>query len=116
MPFINLYFVTIPGKRTIVTLSEDFQLTDMVKEIQSKMNDKVIENCIFLCKGKRLSLDDPVAFQVQKRKLINNGAVIFVGNKITNCYWNQTVIKENKVKFYKNFIPFKLPSLFRLNL
>jgi hypothetical protein len=108
MSFINLYFVTIPGKRTIVTLPEDFQLIDMLKEIQSKINDKAIENCIFLCKGRRLSLDDPVAFQAQKRKLINNGNVIFVGNKITNCYWNQTIIKENKVKSYKYVILFKL--------
>jgi len=108
MPFINLYFVTIPGKRTIVTLPEDFQLIDMLEEIQNKINNKAIENSIFLCKGKLLSLDNPIAFQVQKRKLINDGRVIFVGNKITNCYWNETVIKENKVKFYKNCNPFTL--------
>ncbi len=106
MPFINLYFVTIHGKHTIVKLPEDFQLIDMLEEIQNKINNKAIENCIFLCKGKRLSLDNPIAFQAQKTKLINDGDVIFVGNKITNCYWNQTVIKENKVKFYENCNPF----------
>jgi len=105
MPFINLYFVTIPGKRIIVTLPEDFQLVDLLEGIRSKINDTAVENCIFLCKGRRLSLRDPTVFQTQKTKLIHDGDVIFVGNKITNCYWNQTVNKENNVNFYKNCIP-----------
>ena len=97
MSSINLYFVTIRGKRIITTLPEHFQLSHMLQEIRNKINDTAVENCIFLCKGRRLSLDDPDAFDLQKRKFINDGSVIFIGNKITNCNWNQTTIKTNKV-------------------
>jgi hypothetical protein len=98
MSFINHYFVTILGKRIIATLPEDFQLIDMIEEIRRKINDTAVENCIFLCKGRRLSLDDAFVFQAQKKKFINNGDVIFVGNKITNWNWNQKQFNENKVK------------------
>ena len=100
MSVINLYFVTLPGKRIIATLSENFQLTDMLDEIRCKLNGTVVENCIFLCKGRRLSLDDPVAFQIQKRKFIKNGDVIFIGNKIKNSNWNQTVSSAKIDSFY----------------
>jgi hypothetical protein len=105
MSFINLYFVTMRGKRILTTLPEDFQLSHMLEEIRSKIDNTAVENCIFLCKGRRLSLDDPVVFEAQKRKFINDGNVIFIGNKITNCNWNQT---KSKVKFCKNIISFKL--------
>lgn len=102
MSFINLHFITIRGKRTIVTLPEDFQLTDILTEIQTKINNKPIENYSFFCRGKRLFLNNPIIFENQKRKLIKNGDVIFIGNKITNYYWNSTIIKENKVNFFNN--------------
>ena len=88
MSTINLYFVTIRGNRIFTTLPEHFQLSDMVEEIRNKINDTAVENHIFLCKGRRLSLDNPHTFDIQKRKLINNGSVIFIGNKITNYNWN----------------------------
>ncbi|UJR16529.1 hypothetical protein I4U23_003429 [Adineta vaga] len=96
MSMINLYFVTIPGKRIFITLPEDFELTDMLHMIRNKMNDTTVENCIFFCKGRRLSMDDPMVFQNQKRKLINNGDVILVGKKMLYNNINQTTINYNK--------------------
>ncbi|CAF4267368.1 unnamed protein product [Adineta steineri] len=96
MSFINLYFVTICGRRTVATLPEDFELTDIFEVIQNKLNCKDAENCILFCKGRRLSLNNSTILQIRKRKLINNGDVIFVCDKITNCDWNRTVIKQNE--------------------
>nr|ADD91469.1 hypothetical protein [Adineta vaga] len=103
MSMINLYFVTIPGKRIFITLPEDFELTDMLHMIRNKMNDTTVENCIFFCKGRRLSMDDPMVFQNQKRKLINNGDVILVGKKMLYNNINQTTINYNKVTYLQRY-------------
>nr|ADD91477.1 hypothetical protein [Adineta vaga] len=103
MSMINLYFVTIPGKRIFITLPEDFELTDMLHMIRNKMNDTTVENCIFFCKGRRLSMDDPMVFQNQKRKLINNGDVILVGKKMLYDNINQTTINYNKVTYLQRY-------------
>lgn len=92
----------VSEKRFMVTLFNDFQLTDLIKAIQSKADDhSAIENCIFLCKGRRLSFDDHLVFQTQKRKLINDGDVIFIGKRIKNCQinWCHVESQTNEVKF-----------------
>lgn len=107
MSTINLHFVTIPGKRILITLSKEFQLTDLLHMIRSQINDNAVEDCIFFCKGRRLILNDPVAFQNQKSKLINNGDVILIGKRISSCEQSQTIREENKVNVRRR-IPFFL--------
>lgn len=101
MSYINLYFATILGTRIMTTLPEDFQLNDMLQLIRSKINETAVENSIFMCKGTRLSLNNPIVFQDQKQKLIRDGDVILIGNKITHCPWNQSHVESNKVKLSK---------------
>lgn len=108
MPCISLYFIRIPGKRIITTLSEDFQLIDMLEAIKTNINDTAVEDYVFFCKGKRLSLDDSVIFQTQKDKLINDGSVIFIGNKIANSKLNPSMIKKTRVKSNENSNTFEL--------
>ncbi|CAF1078849.1 unnamed protein product [Adineta ricciae] len=96
MSSVNLHFVTIPGKRTLVTLPKEFQLSDMLHMIRSQIYDNAVEDCVFFCKGRRLLLNDPAAFQNQKSKLINNGAVILIGKRMSSCERNQTIREESK--------------------
>ena len=105
MSSVNLHFVTIPGKRTLITLPKEFQLSDMLYMIRNQIYDNAVEDCVFFCKGRRLLLNNPVAFQTQKSKLIHNGAVILIGKRIQTCERSQPIREESKVNVRRR-IPF----------
>jgi hypothetical protein len=81
MPSINIEFATVTGQRIASLLPENFELNDLLKVIHDKVGDTAVENFRFICKGKQLLLDDPVAFQTQKR-LITDEVTIQVARRL----------------------------------
>jgi hypothetical protein len=81
MPSINIALNTVTGQRIVGLLPENFELNDLLKVIRDKVGDTAVENFRFICKGKQLLLDDPVAFKNQKH-LITDEVTIQVAKRL----------------------------------